>query len=193
MKNKMKVSTKTGDSGTTGLYSGERVSKTDPCIDCIGSLDELISSMGLARSLDANTERAGFIKKLQQLIFVVSAEVATLGGKKSRLKDLISGEHIADVERTILHLETSYDFFSDWYIPGTSNLAANYDFARTICRRAERSLVLVNTTHTIRKETLCFINRLSDLLWLYSRQVEHDASLQEESRLRTSKKENLLS
>jgi cob(I)alamin adenosyltransferase len=171
------ISTMRGDTGETSLAGGVRVSKGSLRVETYGTVDELNSSLGLARSICEDAEMAAFTKGVQQDLFRIGSSLATPAESPKPqvvIDPALSERLTAEVHR----LEAIEGMLADWSIPGEHRGAAAYDVARTICRRAERSLVrLQESGATVQPAILSYVNRLSDLLWLFGRKLEHDAGV----------------
>ena len=188
----MSIVTKTGDKGKTKLYSGESVEKHDIRIQAVGAIDELNSILGICRSQETVEFRKNQIKKVQSLNFVLCAEVATTQTKSTNLKERITDGHIRHIEDWIAQLENHPDIFKDWAVPGNYLLAAYYDQARCVCRRAEREISSIKRQELLQNlSILKWINRLSDWLWLIERTIEIEEVNSESSQLRKNKKDTL--
>ncbi len=163
-KKHISISTKTGDSGETGLANGERLPKTHPVFEAIGSVDELNSHLGLLAVL-FETEFANYRKtilKIQDRLFYLGAELA----KSPKVK--LQKRHLTELEKKAKELEELMkdDWHSQFLLPGGTHLGAELDIARSVCRRVERSVVELNQVVTIRPLLLQYLNRLSDYLYL---------------------------
>lgn len=171
------ISTMRGDAGQTSLAGGIRVSKASDRVETYGTIDELNSSLGLARSICENAEIAAFTKGIQQDLFRIGSSLATPpeSPKPQLAIDPALTERLtAEVHR----LEAIEGMLADWSIPGEHTGAAAFDVSRTICRRAERALVRLQESGIgVQPSILTYINRLSDLLWLFGRKLEHDAGV----------------
>ena len=171
------ISTMRGDAGETSLAGGVRVSKGSLRVETYGTVDELNSTVGFARSICDDGEIAAFTKSVQQDLFKIGSSLATAeeSPKQPIVVDPVLVERLtAEVHR----LEAIDGMLADWSIPGEHRAAAAYDVARTICRRAERSLVRLQESGTaVQPAILSYLNRLSDLLWLFGRKLEHDAGV----------------
>lgn len=171
------ISTMRGDAGETSLAGGVRVSKGSLRVETYGTVDELNSSIGFARSICDDAEIAAFSKGVQQDLFRIGSSLATPADSPKPQIDI----DVALVDRLtaeVYRLEAIDGMLADWSIPGEHRSAAAYDVARTICRRAERNLVrLQESGAVVQPSTLAYINRLSDLLWLFGRKLEHDAEI----------------
>src|SRR5689334_13517342 len=168
----MSIATMRGDSGETGLAGGIRVSKSSERVEAYGTIDELISSMGFARAICADEEVRTLTKAIQKELFAVGSAVATPpeGSKKPpEITDAMVDALTAQVHR----IEAVEGILADWSIPGEHAEAAAYDVARTICRRAERMIVGLGERGTpVQANVLRYLNRLSDVLWLFGRLLE---------------------
>src|SRR5262245_15277483 len=171
------IATTRGDAGQTGLAGGIRVSKASLRVDAYGNIDELISTLGFARSICDDTEIAAFTKTVQQDLFRIGSSVAT--PVESPKPPIVIETALVDRLTAEVHrLEAIEGMLADWSIPGEHRAAAAYDVARTICRRAERGLVRLHEGgETIAPTILAYVNRLSDLLWLFGRKLELDAGV----------------
>jgi cob(I)alamin adenosyltransferase len=168
----MSIATKRGDSGTTGLPGGVRVSKTNPRVECYGTIDELISQMGFARSITQHQEVHDLTKSIQRELFKVGSAIGS-APESRKPAPIVDQEMVDALEAHVHRIEALPGILGDWSLPGETSDAAAMDVARTICRRAERLAVglfeqgLVENPHI-----LAYLNRLSDLLWLFGRQLE---------------------
>jgi len=169
------IATKKGDSGETSLIGGRRVSKSSLRVDAYGTVDELNSAMGFARSICEDADLRERTKAIQRELFQVGSALATPAENRKGVPPLNSA--MTDALTTQVHeLEALEGMLSDWSIPGEHAAAAAYDVARTVCRRAERCVVrLIETGEVMDANVLPYLNRLSDLLWLFGRKLEHDA------------------
>jgi cob(I)alamin adenosyltransferase len=176
----MRIYTRKGDTGTTGLlFGGDRVSKADLRTDAYGSTDEAVSALGLARAtIGAATDRtetrlAELILRLQRELFVVGAELATHAERRDRLTDGVSrvtAEMVSALEREIDELEEMVEQPKEFVIPGETMTGAVLDLARTVARRAERRAVaLADAGELSESSVLPYLNRLADLLFVMAR------------------------
>lgn len=164
----MKVYTKTGDKGTTGLSGGARVDKDALRIHAIGEVDELNAALGICRSLAQDSVFEFRIAAIQNSLFDLGAELSCPAGGRIQHERLA----MADAET----LETSIDQMTEelpalrhFVLPGGSPLAANLHLARCVCRRAERSLVALAKVEGLREVAIVYLNRLSDWLFVAAR------------------------
>jgi cob(I)alamin adenosyltransferase len=171
------ISTTRGDGGETSLAGGVRVSKGSARVETYGTIDELNSALGFARSICEDAEMAALTKSIQQDLFKIGSSLATPA--ESPKPPVIIDPSLVDRLTTEVHrIEAIEGILADWSIPGEHRAAAAFDLARTICRRAERALVrLLESGAALQPAILPYVNRLSDLLWLFGRKLEHDAGL----------------
>jgi cob(I)alamin adenosyltransferase len=166
------ISTKTGDSGQTGLAGGTRVSKSSPRVESYGTVDELNSAMGFARSICDDEEIGKQTKLIQQELFKLGAALATPPANRKG-ESPVTAEMVEKLTEQVHQLEKREGILSDWSVPGEDPAGAAYDVARTICRRAERCVVrLIELGEVVEPSVLAYLNRLSDLLWLFGRKLE---------------------
>jgi cob(I)alamin adenosyltransferase len=173
----MSIATKRGDSGTTGLPGGVRVSKTNPRVECYGTIDELISQMGFARSITEQKEVHDLTKEIQRELFKVGSAIGTAPESRKPAPE-ITQEMVDALEGHVHRIEAIPGILGDWSLPGEIPDSAAMDVARTICRRVERLAVgLFEEGMLTNPHILSYLNRLSDLLWLFGRQLEHAAGV----------------
>src|SRR5918998_3117978 len=179
----MSIATKHGDKGDTGLIGGARVSKADVRVEAYGTVDELGAAMGFARSICEDGEVRELTKAIQRELFTVAGAIASpLGGAESETT-YVTPEMVESLTAHVTRVEATEGILSDWSLPGDHAAAAAYDVARTVCRRAERAVVRVSESNEeIPPEVTAYLNRLSDLLWLFGRLLELRAGVN--SRLR---------
>jgi cob(I)alamin adenosyltransferase len=189
----MSISTMRGDGGETGLAGGVRVSKASARVETYGTIDELNSSLGFARSICDDAEIAAFAKLLQQDLFKIGSSLAT--PTESPKPQIVIDPSLVDRLTAEVHrIEAIDGILADWSIPGEHRAAAAFDVARTICRLAERALVRLREAGAIvQPAILAYVNRLSDLLWLFGRKLEHDAGVSGSLREVTGKTGNRFS
>ena len=179
----MRIYTRKGDTGTTGLlFGGDRVSKADLRTDAYGTTDEAVSALGLARSsIGSQTDRtevrlAQLILRLQRELFVVGAELATRADRRDRLTDGVSrvtAEMVSALEGEIDELELLVEQPKEFVVPGETLTGAALDLARTTVRRAERRCVaLADTGGLPDSQVVPYLNRLADLLFVMARAAD---------------------
>ena len=172
----MSITTKTGDDGETCLLFSRRTGQDDPRIAACGDVDELNAAIGLAKAHLQNTEFAKKLTTIQQALIALMGELATLPEDTKRYAasqfDKLTAIDTEKLDEWIGEMEGGGLSFKGWALPGESVPSAHLDFARTVCRRAERSVVAVLRTGTLAdSQAVVFLNRLSDLLWLMARAV----------------------
>lgn len=178
----MSIATKHGDSGQTGLAGGTRISKADLRVEAYGSVDELNTALGFARSICTNQQIRDWTEQIQRTLFSVGGALASPAENKSA--PVISAEQVEYLTGLVNQIEAIDGIFSDWSIPGAHPESAAYEVARTTCRRTERNVVrLMESAVAVQPELLAYLNRLSDLIWLFGRLIEKNAGV--DARLRT--------
>lgn len=169
----MRIYTRTGDDGTTGLIGGGRVDKDDLAIEVFGALDELNCAVGLARVHGSGWPLDMLLERVQRLIFEVGSEIASpVGHKQSQTANL--GTVVSDLERSIDLQVKMLPQLQHFVLPGGCELAARLHVARVLCRRAERRLVGLGKSKDVRPELIEFVNRLSDWLFVAARTANHE-------------------
>ncbi len=171
----MAIYTRTGDAGSTSLFTGQRVSKTHPRVEAYGTLDELNAMLSLCVCAVAEEEQRTLLEALQQHIFWFSAELASDSEQPSPGKRYISSEEIALLEQTIDREMARVPALHQFVLPGRCEAASRLHLARTVARRAERRLVELGAEVTIRQMLLRYLNRLSDCLYALARSEDHAA------------------
>ena len=173
----MKIYTKTGDAGETALYGGTRVSKSSARVDSYGNIDELNSFIGVAKAQISDKNILNQLKKIQFNLFTVGSEAATptdkltLANGNSRLTLIISPKETEELEMWMDEMEEKLEPLKYFILPGGGGGATAIHVARTVCRRAERSLVFLNEAESVRPELIKYLNRLSDYLFVLARFV----------------------
>jgi cob(I)alamin adenosyltransferase len=176
----VKIYTRKGDDGTTSLWYGGRIPKHHRRTEAYGSLDEACSALGLARAFCAakDAELAADILHLQDNIFVAGAELATASEAADRLQDGISRTSesmVKGIEQRIDHYMSQVNLPAQFVIPGGNRLSAQLDVARTVIRRAERSIAALADEGELASETvLRVVNRASDLAFAFARYADVD-------------------
>jgi cob(I)alamin adenosyltransferase len=173
----MSIVTKTGDAGTTALMYGRRVPKNHPRVEAYGAVDELNAALGLARATATEKFIAHNLLAIQKHLVTVMGELAVLPEDLPRYaKDgfpAVTADMTAQLEKLVKEIEAQNVSFKGWATPGASHNSAALDVARTICRRAERRVCDLNQASELKNpEIIIFLNRLSDLLWLFARWEE---------------------
>lgn len=163
----MGVYTKTGDQGTTGLLTGERVDKDSLRVEAYGSIDEMNSALAMARALCKNTRVTEKIFQLQKLNMMLMADLASVSGDR-----FIDVSHIALLEKAIDDIEEILPPLASFVTPGDTPGGAALDMARTTARRAERRALTLSKSETVNETVLIVLNRLSDLCFMLMRLEE---------------------
>lgn len=173
----MKIYTKTGDRGETGLWGGPRVRKNDLRIQAYGTFDELNASLGaLLAQFAPSPTLVAELRAIQSELFVLGGELATPTGKKSSLK-LIEKDATERLERQIDAMESKLTPLKSFILPGGAPASALLHQARTVSRRAERELITLHDHEPVRAEVLEYVNRLSDYLFVAARFANHTAGV----------------
>ncbi|MEW5848769.1 MAG: cob(I)yrinic acid a,c-diamide adenosyltransferase [Myxococcota bacterium] len=179
----MKIYTRTGDAGETGLFGGPRVLKDDLRVSAYGELDEANSAVGLAISLGNDPELAAILRAIQVDLFDLGAVVATPPQKEATLHKRMSlpvdDARVAELEHIIDRMDTELTPLTTFVLPGGTSQAAALHVARTAVRRAERSLVTLHRESPLPTIVLTYVNRLSDLLFTLSRVANRRAGVPE--------------
>ncbi len=164
----VKIYTKTGDAGQTGLFSGERVSKDHPLVNTYGTVDEMNSVLGLARALHDRDDRLGdILRLLQSELFNLGADLASGKPKPERIGE----RHIERLEEYIDDLTAGLPELRAFILPTGHPVAAHLHLARTVCRRAERLAVAAQADAKFDAVLLRYLNRLADLLFVLAREA----------------------
>jgi cob(I)alamin adenosyltransferase len=181
----MKIYTRTGDQGQTGLYGGTRVSKADPRVAAYGDVDELNACLGMVRAQGELAEDiVALLEQLQKDLFAMGARLANPSDKPSRRLPIDDGRltidaaAVASLEASIDRLEAELPPLRRFILPGGSRAGALLHFSRTVCRRAERAIVSLGAEH-VDQHLVIYVNRLSDLLFVMARAVNHRAGQHE--------------
>jgi len=167
----MKIYTKTGDKGETGLFGGERVSKNSPRIEAYGTIDELNAFIGLAVIEVSDKSVKDLLQKIQNWLFSIGADLATPDNEKTKKLNVFRTpeEYYLYIEKEIDNYESKLDELRNFILPGGTKGAALLHICRTITRRAERMVVALNSTVKIGNNIIIFLNRLSDLFFVLAR------------------------
>jgi cob(I)alamin adenosyltransferase len=163
----VKIYTKSGDDGSTGLLSNRRVGKDDPRIEAYGTVDELNAQLGVALAMDALPERfAPWLRRVQNDLFDVGADISVPeGGERERLR--VVPEQTAWLEQACDEVNAELPNLKSFVLPGGTAAAAQLHVCRTVCRRAERRTIACGDE--VNAECVRYLNRLSDLLFILSR------------------------
>ncbi|TWU22612.1 cob(I)yrinic acid a,c-diamide adenosyltransferase [Bythopirellula polymerisocia] len=164
----MKIYTKTGDDGSTSLYGGIRVSKTDARIEACGAVDELNALLGVVRVNGPSPSIDPILAHLQNQLFDLGAELATPDAS-AKGTDYLQDSDVAQLEAWIDQLDPALPMLKTFILPGGSSAGAWLHLARSVCRRAERKLVALDQKSPLRRMVLLYVNRLGDLLFVLAR------------------------
>ncbi len=176
----MKIYTRTGDGGETSLFGGPRVPKHDPRVAAYGDVDELNAALGVVRAhLAREHPLSAEIEEIQQDLFGVGGEIATPDeNKRGKLRGLVGDEHVLRLERSIDRMDESLPKLTQFILPGGGAAGASLHVARTVCRRAERSILALGAgAH--RPEIVRYVNRLADWLFVAARAANRIEGLEE--------------
>ena len=174
----MKVYTKTGDSGTTALLGGTRVSKAHIRIEAYGTVDELNACMGLLRDQPINEVRKDFIKEIQNRLFTLGAALATEPGKEKVKPNLFPGD-IEALETAMDEMDATLPALKNFVLPGGHQSVSFAHLARCVCRRAERIAIALHETEPLDKPAIKYLNRLSDYLFVLGRKMAQELNAEE--------------
>jgi cob(I)alamin adenosyltransferase len=174
----MKIYTKTGDAGTTGLFGGGRVGKDHPRVEAYGDVDELNAALGLARAVEVMPRIDEVLVPIQRDLFAIGALLATPNREKMRQhleKARVDDERVAQLERAIDDADRELEPLRAFVLPGGTPKAAALHVARTVCRRAERRVVRLQADEDLPALVVVYLNRLSDLLFTLARLANRQA------------------
>jgi cob(I)alamin adenosyltransferase len=179
----MKLYTRTGDDGTTGLFSGARVSKDHPRIEAYGTVDELNAVLGLVLAACDRTHAFEqrvheVVSVLQSRLFDIGADLATPEGAKQQARiHRIDDEDVSEAEGWIDEMEAANPPLRSFVMPAGTELAARLHLARTVCRRAERTIISLGSIEPVGEPLLRYMNRLSDLFFAMARRANHERGI----------------
>lgn len=176
----MKIYTKTGDKGTTSLFTGAKVPKHHIRIESYGTLDELNSFLGLLRDQEIDFNTKNVLTIIQNKLFTIGSILATEPSKDNQLKiPRITSEDIELLEKEIDKMNTALPEMTHFILPGGHTTVSYCHVARTICRRAERMISYLNDNEPVPETVLSYANRLSDYLFVLARKLSKDLQLEE--------------
>lgn len=171
----MKIYTRTGDDGTTGLIGGSRVKKYDIRLEAYGTVDELNSYIGVVRSLQTDEHSDQVLEKIQNKLFVIGAHLATDNSITLIKKQMPVGEtDILMLEQEMDEMNELLPELRNFILPGGCQATSFCHVARTVCRRAERLIVELSDKAEVETDLVIYMNRLSDYLFVLSRKVSMD-------------------
>jgi cob(I)alamin adenosyltransferase len=180
----MKIYTKTGDEGETSLFGGRRVSKSDARVDAYGHVDELNAALGVAAAATPEAFERDLLASVQQDLFAIGGRLASPEPDrvaKALEKAVVPHERIEALEQAIDRMEGELTPLRQFILPGGTPKAASLHVARTVCRRAERSVVALARVASVPREILMYLNRLSDLLFVMARLANHRAGVADQT------------
>jgi cob(I)alamin adenosyltransferase len=176
----MKIYTKVGDDGTTGLFGGPRVPKDHLRVQAYGDVDELNSTIGVARSECQDAELGAILSRLQNQLFDLGGELATPDQAHApKAVPLVTEEDITRMEREMDAFDQELEPLKAFVLPAGAKLAAHLHVSRTVCRRAERAAVTLARHESVPPDSVKFLNRLSDLLFVMARVANKRAGVAE--------------
>lgn len=170
-----KIYTRTGDKGKTRLANGEEVSKDSLRVTAYGDVDELNSVVGLVLTENPDTKIASALSNIQHTLFDLGGELASHG----MIEGLVTDQHIVALEKHIDEMNAELPPLEEFILPGGTKSASQLHLARTVCRRAERSIITLDHSEPVAAEIIMYINRLSDLLFVMARFENHRSGNQE--------------
>ena len=172
----MKIYTRTGDQGDTGLFGGGRVAKSHPRVAAYGDVDELNSLLGVVRATPPVGPFEPLLESIQRDLFSIGGQLATpdpAAVAKALAKAKLSGERVSEFERLIDEADAELPPLRAFILPAGTTKAATLHLARTVCRRAERSVVALAQESPVPELFVAYLNRLSDLLFTLARLTNH--------------------
>ncbi len=177
----MKIYTKTGDLGETGLYGGRRVSKSDLRLEAYGTIDELNSYLGLIRSLGIQPHQQNLIIDVQTELFTVGAHMAADDKRSGLLLPEFNENLVGDLEVAIDEMNEPMPEQKHFILPGGNIIISHIHVCRAVCRRTERRIVTLNLQSEIHPHTIKLLNRLSDYLFMLARKTGFDNGVKEQA------------
>ena len=165
-----RVYTRTGDGGTTGLGTGARVPKTNVRIEAYGTVDELNATLGVVLAAPTHPRLAPAVRRIQNELFHLGADLCVPeADKASRPGPRVEAAHVTALERLMDELSQELEPLDNFVLPGGTLAAAQYHVARTICRRAERTVLRLAEAESVGPHVVPYLNRLSDTLFVLAR------------------------
>ncbi|MBK8625918.1 MAG: cob(I)yrinic acid a,c-diamide adenosyltransferase [Saprospiraceae bacterium] len=174
----MKIYTKTGDAGTTGLFGGKRVAKDDLRIEAYGTVDELNSFIGLLNAAFQEATQNYFLTEVQKRLFTIGSNLAS-DPEKHLLTPDIQDEDIHLLENAMDTMDQLLEPLKNFILPGGDTVVAYAHVCRTICRRAERRVISLDRESSVDPKVIIYLNRLSDYFFVLARYISHSKSLPE--------------
>ena len=170
-----KIYTRNGDKGKTRLANGEEVSKDSLRVAAYGDIDELNSIVGLVLTENPDDKLAVVLSSIQHTLFDLGGELASDG----MIVGLVTDQHTTSLEKHIDQMNSELPPLEEFILPGGTKSASLLHLSRTVCRRAERSIITLNQSETVAAEIIQYVNRLSDLLFVMARYENHRSGNQE--------------
>jgi cob(I)alamin adenosyltransferase len=170
----MKIYTKTGDSGQTSLYGGKRVSKNNIRVNAYGAIDELNSLLGVISSENKEIKTSKFVNEIQQDLFLIGSYLAGAG-----VDIVVLTNKVGKMEEFIDGIDKEIPKLKNFILPKGNKISALFFYARAVARRSERDVVLLSKTEKIDDSIIVYLNRLSDLLFVFARYINHKNRVKE--------------
>lgn len=175
----MKIYTKTGDEGSTGLFGGKRLSKGDLRIEAYGTVDELNSFVGLLRDQKVNEQRHEFLVWIQDRLFTIGSLLAVEPGNTKVKVPALRDEDVVKLENEIDKMETSLEPMKTFVLPGGHPSVSFGHITRTVCRRAERLVIRLHEVEKVDAVIIKYLNRLSDFFFVLCRKMTNELNAKE--------------
>ncbi len=175
----MKIYTKTGDSGKTGLFGGSRVSKSHVRIEAYGTIDELNSHLGLLRDQEVNQSRVELIVQIQENLFTIGSRLATEDPSQLTKIPTLPEDGVSQLEEAIDRMDESLAPMKNFILPGGHPSVSAGHIARCVCRRAERRVVTLSEVTEVEENIIHYLNRLSDYLFVLCRKMGSELEIEE--------------
>ncbi|MBS1506463.1 MAG: cob(I)yrinic acid a,c-diamide adenosyltransferase [Bacteroidetes bacterium] len=175
----MKIYTKTGDEGTTALFGGQRLPKSDMRIDAYGTIDELNAFVGLLRDQSVNANRKEILIEIQDRLFTIGSMLATEPGNTKVKIPVLNEQDIALLENEIDAMDAQLPPMKFFVLPGGHESVSVGHVARTVCRRAERLVIALHENSTVEPVVIKYLNRLSDYLFVLCRMMSQELRVEE--------------
>ncbi|MEO5980605.1 MAG: cob(I)yrinic acid a,c-diamide adenosyltransferase [Chryseolinea sp.] len=175
----MKIYTRTGDEGQTSLFGGKRVSKSDIRIESYGTIDELNAQLGLLRDQEVNKKRIEFLINIQDRLFTIGSMLATEPGNTKVKIPYLSASDVELLEGEIDAMDATLPPLRSFVLPGGHPSVSYCHITRTVCRRSERQVILLNEQEKIDSLIIHYLNRLSDYLFVLGRAMAQDLNIVE--------------
>lgn len=175
----MKIYTKTGDSGTTGLFGGTRVPKSHVRIEAYGTIDELNSHLGLLRDQEVNASRRVLLTEVQENLFTIGSRLATEDNEQRTKLPQLPAKAVSRLEESIDEMDGELEPMQNFVLPGGHPSVSVGHITRCVCRRAERRVVALAELADIEENIIHYLNRLSDYLFVLCRKMSSELGVEE--------------